>query len=106
MGRKDGLGTEKLQALEDFEISRELDDLEKLCLRYAVAMTETPVDVSKEISDELGERFGEPEIVELTSAIAWENYRARFNHALHIGSAGLSEGSYCPLPQRPASAVR
>lgn len=87
-------------------MSLELDDLEKLCLRYAVAMTETPVDVGEEIFEDLGERFGEPEIVELTSVIAWENYRARFNHALHIDSAGFSEGSYCPLPQRPASAVR
>jgi hypothetical protein len=46
--------------------------------------------------------FGLPEkdaglLVELTAAIAWENYRARFNQALGMGYGGFSEGSYCLL---------
>ena len=46
--------------------------------------------------------FGLPEkdaglLVELTAAIAWENHRARFNHALGMGYGGFSEGSYCLL---------
>jgi len=36
--------------------------------------------------------------VELTSALAWENYRARFDHALKIDAEGFSEGAFCPLP--------
>ena len=36
-------------------------------------------------------------LVELTAAIAWENYRARFNHALGMGYGGFSKGSYCLL---------
>jgi len=97
--------SEKLRALEDFESSRVLNETEKLCLRFAVAMTQTPVEVSEEISTGLKERFSAAEIVELTSAIAWENYRARFNHALHIEAAGFTEGAYCPMPQRPAQLV-
>jgi len=38
-------------------------------------------------------------VVELTSMIALENYRSRFNHAVGIGSQGFSEGSYCVRPE-------
>jgi hypothetical protein len=38
------------------------------------------------------------QIVELTSAIAWGNYSARFDHALGVESQGYSEGAFCPLP--------
>ena len=41
----------------------------------------------------------EPQIVELTAAIAWENWRARFNHALGIEAHGFTEGAFCPIPE-------
>ena len=50
----------------------------------------------------LQQRFGEAGLVELTGAIAWENFRARFNHAFGLGAEGFSEGAFCPLPERPA----
>ena len=37
-------------------------------------------------------------MVELTSAIAWENYRARFDYALKVESQGFSKGEFCPMP--------
>jgi len=46
----------------------------------------------------LGEHFNEKQLVELTSAIAWENYRARFNHALGVEAEGFSEGAVCAVP--------
>jgi alkylhydroperoxidase family enzyme len=46
----------------------------------------------------LRKHLSPPQMVELTSAIAWENYRARFNHAFGIESEGFSEGAFCPLP--------
>lgn len=67
-------------------------------LRYAAAMTRTPVQVSDEFFATLRAHFDEKQLVELTSAIAWENYRARFNHAFGIEAEGLSEGAFCPLP--------
>ena len=35
--------------------------------------------------------------MELTAAIAWENQRASFNHALGMDHGGFSKGSYCLL---------
>lgn len=100
MGRQQGLTEEKLQALDNFENSSALSDLEKLVLRYAVEMTKTPVDVPQELFDDLRKHFNEKQLVELTSAIAWENYRARFDHAFGIEAEGFSEGSYCPMPPK------
>jgi len=87
-------------ALAEFESSAALSDLEKLVVRYAVAMTATPVEVSDDLFANLQERFNERQLVELTSAIAWENYRARFDHAFGIEAEGFSKGAFCPLPAR------
>ena len=99
VGRESGLTDEKLAALADFETSPHLDDLERLVIRYAVEMTRTPLRVPDELFDALRARFTERQMVEITSAIAWENYRARFDHAFGIESEGFSEGAYCPLPE-------
>lgn len=88
-------------ALADFESSREFNELEKLVLRYATAMTATPVEVPGGLFDALQQHFDERQMVELTSAIAWENYRARFNHAFGCEAEGYSEGAYCPVPVKP-----
>ena len=74
--------------------------LEKLVLDYSVAMTQTPVEVSDQLFAALRQHFNEAQMVELTAAIAWENYRARFNHAFGVEAQGFSEGAYCPLPER------
>jgi len=87
-------------ALRDYESSPELSDLEKLVIRYAVEMTRTPVAVSDELFAELKRHFSDKQIVELTSQIAWENFRARNNHALGLESEGFSEGAFCPMPER------
>jgi alkylhydroperoxidase family enzyme len=104
VGRKIGLTEAKLRALSDFESSPDLSDLEKLALRYAVGMTATPVEVSDDLFHELEQHFDPRQLVELTSAIAWENYRARFDHAFGAEAEGFSEGAYCPLPMVPAKA--
>ena len=88
----------KLQALANFEDSSALSDLEKIALRYAVAMTETPVEMSDELFAQLREHFNEKQMIELTSAIAWENYRARYDHALGVEAEGFSEGAVCAVP--------
>jgi hypothetical protein len=35
--------------------------------------------------------------VELTSAIAWENFRARFNRGFGIEAEGFTEVAVCPV---------
>jgi 4-carboxymuconolactone decarboxylase len=102
VSRKQGVTEEKLMALADYESSAALSDLEKLVLRYAVAMTVTPVEVSDDLFAKLQRHFTERQLVELTSAIAWENYRARFDHAFGIEAEGFSKGAFCPLPARTA----
>jgi alkylhydroperoxidase family enzyme len=106
VGRKAGLTDAKLHALANFEDSPALSDLEKLALRYAVAMTVTPVEVSDELFAELQKHFNNQQLVELTSAIAWENYRARFDHAFGAEAEGFSEGAYCPLDRNQESGIR
>ena len=87
-------------ALAEYESSPELSELERLVVRYAVEMTLTPVEVPDELFEELKGRFDSRQIVELTAAIAWENYRARNNHALGLESEGFSKGAFCPMPVR------
>ena len=100
MGRKSGVSEEKLRALAEFESSGAFSEVEKLVIRYAVEMTRTPVEVTDELFGELQRHFDSRQIVELTSAIAWENFRARNNHALGAEAEGFSRGAFCPMPER------
>lgn len=75
-------------------------------LEYADAMTRTPVKVTDALFSRLRERFNEAELVELTSAIAWENYRARFDHAFGIEGENFSEGAVCAMPAQKLDAGR
>jgi alkylhydroperoxidase family enzyme len=88
----------QLMALPDFENSNAFSEVEKLVLRYAVAMTNTPVELPDQLFDALRPHFNERQLVELTSAIAWENYRARFDHAFGIEAEGFYRGALCLLP--------
>ena len=105
MGRRLGLTEQQLVDLAVFETSSAFTALEKLVLRYAVAMAQTPVGVSDELFAELQRHFNPRQMVELTSAIAWENYRARFDHAFGIEAEGFSAGAVCALPARGPQAV-
>ena len=96
---------EKLQALSDYENSPVFAAEELAVLRYADALTTTPVDVSDDVFAAVRMIYDVVQIVELTSALAWENYRARFDHALKIEAEGFSEGALCPLPIRPGATV-
>jgi 4-carboxymuconolactone decarboxylase len=86
--------------LAAFETSSAFTEVEKLVLRYAVAMTQTPVEVTDELFEGLRKHFDPRQMVELTSAIAWENYRSRFDHAFGIESEGFSAGAVCAIPSR------
>ena len=101
MGRRLGVTEKQLLDLADFEASSAYTEVEKLILRYAVAMTETPVEVSDELFASLQQHFNPKQMVELTSAIAWENYRARFDHAFGIEAEGFMEGAP-PVTDYPA----
>ena len=99
-----GITEEQLRDLARFRESDAFSEVEKVTLDYAVAMTQTPQDVTDDLVVLLGKHFDEGQIVELTAAIAWENWRSRFNHALGIEAHGFTEGAFCPIPDRPAGA--
>jgi alkylhydroperoxidase family enzyme len=65
-------------------------------------MTQTPVEVPEALFARLQEIFSEVQLVELTATLAWENYRARFDHAFGVEAEGFTKGSYCALPARAA----
>ena len=95
------MSEQQLVEMDHFETSDAFDALERDVLRYAEAMTRTPVDVPDALFESLRTHLDPGQMVELTSAIAWENYRARFDHALGIEAQGYSEGAFCVLPERP-----
>lgn len=96
-----GISDEQLLALPRYRDSDTFDEDEKLVLDYATAMTRTPAAVDDELFAALRERFNERQLVELTSMIALENMRARFNAAFEITPAGFREGLVCAVPERP-----
>lgn len=71
-------------------------------LELAEAMTATPVDVPDALFRALERDLGKPGLVELTATIAWENYRARFNHTFGAESEGYTDGAFCTVPARPS----
>jgi alkylhydroperoxidase family enzyme len=81
-------------------------ETERLVLEYADAMTQTPVEVPETLFAKLREKFSEAQMVELTASVAWENYRARFDHAFGVKAEGFTTGSYCAVPVRPAKQNR
>lgn len=93
VGRDAGITDEQLADLADCETSPHFNRLEKAVLRYAEGMTRTPADVSEAVFEEIRALLSTEQIVELTAAIALENYRARFNCALKVESDNL-----CLLP--------
>ena len=97
------VGDEDLRALPSYAAGERFDEVERLVLDYASGMSRSPVDVSDELFARLAEHFDEAQLVELTSVIALENYRARFNWAFGLAGQGYSEGSYCVRPEADAA---
>lgn len=98
MSRSHGVDDDDLQALAAGQLDG-FSGADRTAIAYATEMTQTRVDVDDELFARLREHYTEPQIVELTAAIAWENYRARFNHALGFESEGFWE-----VPRSPSLA--
>ena len=89
MGSRNGISTEKIEALNDYAKSPLFSDAEKVALEYADAMTETRRDVSNELFARMRRNYDDDTIAELTMIIAWENASSRFNRAFRIPSQGF-----------------
>jgi AhpD family alkylhydroperoxidase len=103
LGRKAGVTEEQLRAFHEYRTSPAFSDEERVVMEYAEELTKQQVQVPDELFARLREHFDEGQIVELTAAIAIENFRARFNNALDIEPSGFSEGMYCPVPAAAAA---
>ena len=100
MGRELGVTEEQLRDLPRYRESPVFSEEERLVIELAEEMAGIPVEVLPELSEKLRQRFDEAQLVELAAAIAWENYRARFNRVFGVRPVGFCEGAFCALPER------
>lgn len=104
LARGHGVTEEDLRDLPFPAQSLRFTLLERQVLEYAEAMTSTPMVVPDGLFAALRDALGAPALVELTACIAWENHRARFNHAFGAKEEGYSERTVCLLaPVAPAA---
>jgi alkylhydroperoxidase family enzyme len=94
-----GVTEEQLRDLPRYRESPVFSEEERLVIELAVEMAGIPVEIPPELLEKLRQHFDEAQLVELAAAIAWENYRARFNRVFGVRPVGFSEGAYCPLPE-------
>ena len=104
-GGENGVTAEQVVELPRYRDSEHFSEAEKVALDYAVAMTLTPVDVPDALFEQVRAQFDEDQIVELTTAIALENFRGRFNWALDISPQGYAEGAVCATKESPPAAA-
>jgi len=89
--RLDGLDVDRLQHIDEYADSPLFTAIERLAIAYADAITAQPMAVTDDQVAALERELGRAGLVELTHAIAHENARARFNHALGITDQGFAE---------------
>jgi alkylhydroperoxidase family enzyme len=89
VGSRNGISTEKIDALYDYAKNPLFSDAEKVALEYADAITDTRRDVDDELFARVQRHYDDDTIAELTMIIAWENASSRFNRALRISSQGF-----------------
>lgn len=99
LARHAGITEAQLRALPSYRTSEHFDDTEKLVLELAEAMTRVPTEVDDDLRARLTEQFTRAQLVELASAIAWENHRGRLNQALGVRPSGFSDGTVCAVPE-------
>jgi alkylhydroperoxidase family enzyme len=88
-------GAEKLSEVLVWRDSKLFSPMERAALEYAERITTTGQKVDDALFAELKKHFTEAQIVELTAAVAMENFRSKFNPPLGIEAQG-----FCMVPKR------
>ena len=101
-----GITEEQLRDLPRYRESPAFSKEERLVIDLALEMAKIPVEIPPELLEKLRKHFEEAQLVELAAAIAWENYRARFNRVFGVRPVGFSEGIFCALPERRSAEER
>ena len=87
--REGDAGEAKLAEIATWRNSRLFSEPERLALEYAERMTITGQRVDDAFFARMTQHYGEAQIVELTAAIAFENFRSKFNPPLGIEAQGF-----------------
>jgi alkylhydroperoxidase family enzyme len=90
-------GLEKVAEVLNWRDSKLFSPAERAALEYAERITYTDRQVDDALFAELKKHFTEAQIVELTAAIAMENFRSKFNPPLGIAAQG-----FCVVPTASA----
>lgn len=88
-----GGGEAKLSEVATWRDSRLFSEAERVALEYAERVTITDQKVDDAFFFRLKQHYTEAQIVELTAAIAFENYRSKFNPSLGVDAQG-----FCAMP--------
>ena len=86
---------EKLGDVTGWRDSKLFSEAERLALEYAERITYTDQKVDDALVDRLKKHYSDSQIVEMTAAIAMENFRSKFNPPLGIEAQG-----FCVVPKR------
>lgn len=105
LARSSGVTEDELRDLMTYRESPRFDAADVAVIDLAVAMSATPTAVDDALVARLREHLDEDQVVELSAAIAWENYRARLNHTLDLEPGGFSDGAFCVRPERDDAGV-
>jgi alkylhydroperoxidase family enzyme len=98
LGQEKGLGQTKLAAVAHWREGSAFSQLERDVLQLADEMAATPSNVEETLFQRLLDALGKQGLVELTTAIGWENFRARTNRVFDAQSENYSDGAVCLLP--------
>ena len=88
-------GLEKVADVLNWRDSTLFSQAERVALEYAERITYTDRQVDDGFFAEVKKHFSEPQIVELTAAVALENFRSKFNPPLGIEAQG-----FCMVPKK------
>ena len=88
-------GFEKLAELAGWRDSKLFSESERVALDYAERITYTDRTVDDAFFAEVKKHFTEAQIVELTFAVALENFRSKFNPTLGVEAQG-----FCMVPRK------
>lgn len=91
-------GLEKVAEVLTWRDSKLFSPSERLALEYAERITYSDGQVNDAFFAELRKHFTEAQVVELTAAVALENFRSKFNPTLGVEAQG-----FCMVPQKPTS---
>jgi len=84
-----GASDEKIRQVPTWRDSELFSPMERDALDYAEKMTITGERVSDELWTRLRGHFSEAQLVELTAAVALENFRSKFNVPLGVEGQGF-----------------